>query len=93
MIFELVIQCFLLVRVAVRKQSRDPRMTAGSTTQVRRIKNDRGGNTSGGCHFVYMCRAQTRFMTVAGAFKFDWLEETGHDCASKDFSSNLAIGA
>jgi len=26
------------------------------------------------------------------AFKFDWLEETGNDCASKDYSSNVAIG-
>ena len=46
---------------------------------------------------VYMRRALTRIMTVAvtttPTFQFDWLEETGHDCRSKGFSSNLAIGA
>ena len=57
---------YLLVRVAVQIQSRKARMTAGSTTQVRRSKNDRG-DTSGGFHFyfVYIRRALTRFMTVA----------------------------
>ena len=46
---------------------------------------------------VYMRRALTRIMTVAvttaSTFQFDWDEEAGHDCASKDFMSNLAIGA
>ena len=57
---------YLLVRVAVQIQSREARMTAGSTSQVRRSKNDRG-DTSGGFHFyfVYIRRALTRFMTVA----------------------------
>ena len=57
---------YLLVRVAVRIQSRKARMTAGSTTQVRRSKNDRGDILEGfHFHFVCMRRALTRFMTVA----------------------------
>ena len=57
---------YLLVRFAVRKQSETPRMTVGSTTQVRRSKNDRGDILEGfHFHFVCMRRALTRFMTVA----------------------------